>query len=266
MRTLSFLVLALAFPAAAAAQQEELVGTYRAFGSQGAVILSLREAGRGLLDGTYTVSGRTSEVELEVARDGSFKGWVMAEDGRIWVEGSLADEVLSLQVYETDLGGDPNPSSGRELFFERSEDEAAPASGADPEQANSGGEPTQPLISATVWDYNAFEAHQWRQDLSGLEVTYVASGGVGAPPGEGIQAFYDLCYDGLFTYEITRTGPRAGTELGTGEWRVGTNAGVVGLELIFDHGGLDRLILQRRGDAVYANGVELELVASGQCR
>lgn len=254
------LFASLAFiPAGLQAQQPPVDGAYRAQSSDGPVVLELEEVATGVIEGRFRSSGRISEVEAEMASDGSFKGFVLADEGRFYFEAAIEGEVMTLHLYPRNQRGTPDPNTAEELLFERTGD-ATGIGGIGLDDQNIIDDASQPLVIAPTWDYNSNQAHQWRADLSGREMHYVSSG-MEADAGS-TEAYYDFCYSGLFSYEIGRGGS---TELGTGEWRIATSNGVVGLELLFDHGGVDRLIMERRGGALHANGIQVGMQASAQC-
>lgn len=258
MNKLSPLVLAILIPVSLQAQEGTVNGAYRARSSDGPVVLELEEVATGVLEGRFRASGRISDVEAEMASDGSFSGFILADEGRYYFEAAMEGEIMTLHLYPRNQRGTPDPSTAEELLFERTGEATMGDLGEDPEEVEAA---SQPLVSAPTWDYNSNQAHQWRADLSGREIHYTSSGNMGVDAGS-TDAYYDFCYNGLFNYEIGRGGS---TELGTGEWRIATSNGVVGLELIFDHGGFERLIMDRRGGLLHANGIEVGVQASSAC-
>lgn len=254
------LTFVLVIPSSLEAQRPPVDGAYRAQSNDGPVVLELAEIATGVIEGRFRASGRISEVEAEMASDGSFSGFVLADEGRFYFEAAIEGEVMTLHLYPRNQRGTPDPTTAEELVFERTGD-ATGIGGIGVRNLGTAEEPSQPLVVATSWDYNSNQAHVWRQDLAGTEIHYVSSGGMD-PDAGSIDAYYDFCYSGLFNYEIGRGGS---IEMGTGEWRVATSNGVVGLELLFDHGGSDRLIMKRQGGALHANGIQVGVQSSSQC-
>lgn len=122
---LLLLFLALAFPAAALAQ--EYAGTWVArHPNGGTVTLKLEQQGPGEVIGTLEGNGASFEVDAEVRADG-LVGMVSGAEAMVYLTGRLSGTTtLQVMLVEPGPGGQPNMQSARQIMFSR-EDASRPA-------------------------------------------------------------------------------------------------------------------------------------------
>jgi hypothetical protein len=115
---LLLLFLALAFPAAALAQ--EYAGTWVArHPNGGTVTLKLEQQGPGEVIGTLEGNGASFEVDAEVRADG-LVGMVSGAEAMVYLTGRLSGTTtLQVMLVEPGPGGQPNMQSARQIMFSR---------------------------------------------------------------------------------------------------------------------------------------------------
>jgi len=116
-RLAAVLALALAFPAAALAQ--EYAGTWVArHPNGGTVTLTLQQQGPGEVVGTLEGNGASFEVDAEVRADG-IVGMVSSDEAMVHLTGRITGPTLFIVLIEPGPGGQPDLQSRRVIRFSK---------------------------------------------------------------------------------------------------------------------------------------------------
>ncbi len=116
-RLAAVLALALAFPAAALAQ--EYAGTWVArHPNGGTVTLTLQQQGPGEVVGTLEGNGASFEVDAEVRADG-IVGMVSSAEAMVHLTGRITGPTLFIVLIEPGPGGQPDLQSRRLIKFSK---------------------------------------------------------------------------------------------------------------------------------------------------
>lgn len=273
MRVALLLILAtLAMAATATAQ--DLSGTYVLDNEDGSqTVLALQESAAGL---TGSLSGNGTVLTLQGVRQGDVAiGVLSGAGGEVWFEVQQQGGELYLILVAAGADGQPDLEQAATLVFSRSDAATAAPGGGEAGPAAKAPAVSPPAATAAGEPHDGTDlGKRWYQFLAGQQATKMERYSSGLDGGYTARTDVHLCPDGSFlgTSESSVSmdvggafGNSSGNESQGGRWRIITQAGVAGVELAYDGGGVEQVRLELRDGATFVNGTRWYITPSEVC-